>query len=171
MPQRTATRGPRADDDKLWWWELVDRVLTRCDVVASSAKRRNYFEELYVEFTRPGVWATFPEVLPVLQQLHQRYRLGIISNFDGRLRTVLAQLQIDRFFDHIEISSETGADKPARQIFERALTLANCPADLALHVGDDPELDWRGGAEAGLHVFRLDRAKNTLRDLYPLLSI
>jgi hypothetical protein len=38
-----------------------------------------------------------------------------------------------------------------------------------LHVGDDPERDWRAAAAAGLSIFKLDRNKNSLRDLLALL--
>ena len=38
-------------------------------------------------------------------------------------------------------------------------------ADEVLHVGDDPERDWKAAAAAGLLVFRLDRPRNSLRDL------
>jgi hypothetical protein len=34
-----------------------------------------------------------------------------------------------------------------------------------LHAGDDPERDWNAAAAAGLAVFRLERPKNSLRDL------
>jgi FMN phosphatase YigB (HAD superfamily) len=34
-----------------------------------------------------------------------------------------------------------------------------------LHVGDDPERDWKGASAAGLSIFKLDRKRNSLRDL------
>jgi FMN phosphatase YigB (HAD superfamily) len=34
-----------------------------------------------------------------------------------------------------------------------------------LHVGDDPQRDWEAARTAGLSIFRLDRPKNSLRDL------
>ena len=38
-------------------------------------------------------------------------------------------------------------------------------ANEVLHVGDDPERDWKAAKAAGLLVFRLDRSRNSLRDL------
>ena len=38
-------------------------------------------------------------------------------------------------------------------------------ADEVLHVGDDPERDWKAATAAGLTVFRLDRRRNSLREL------
>jgi FMN phosphatase YigB (HAD superfamily) len=43
--------------------------------------------------------------------------------------------------------------------------------DEVLHVGDDPERDWKAAKEAGLSVFRLERAKNSLQDLRASLKL
>jgi hypothetical protein len=34
-----------------------------------------------------------------------------------------------------------------------------------MHVGDDPERDWKAAAAAGLSVFKLERPRNSLIDL------
>lgn len=81
------------------------------------------------------------EVVDVLEKLGPQFRLAVISNFDGRLRMILEQLGIAKFFPHIFVSSEVGADKPDPEIFRRALKFLDLPADQALHVGDDPERD------------------------------
>lgn len=165
MPSRPPSRGARPDDDEGWWRELVERVLDRCGVAPRRLDRGAYFQELYLEFTRPNVWELFPEVSEVLGRLGAQFRLGLISNFDGRLRTILGHLGLADRFDPLVISSEAGADKPDAVIFQRALALAGVEPAEALHVGDDPEDDWKGAAAAGLHVFRLERPANSLRDL------
>jgi putative hydrolase of the HAD superfamily len=165
MPARPATHWPRPDDDRAWWRELVERVLNQCEVTPPQLPRPSYFEELYHEFTQPGVWALYPEVREVLTSLRGRFRLGIISNFDGRLRPILANLGIADDFADIIISSETGAEKPDTWIFQQALGTARIAPSEALHVGDDPVRDWQGAAAAGLHVFHLERPVNSLRDL------
>ena len=170
MPSRVATRVGRADDDRGWWRELVGRVLARCDVAAGALDRDAYFAELYDEFTRPGVWELFPEVRAVLEALHPHYRLGVISNFDGRLRAILRHLGIAHYFQPIVISSEVGADKPDRWIFQHALEIAGCAPSDALHVGDDPVRDWQAAAAAGFRCFRLERPANSLRDLHGWLA-
>ena len=109
-----------------------------------------------------------PEVSEVLEQLRPRFQLAVISNFDGRLRFILQHLGISNYFSHIFISSELGADKPDPEIFRRALKVMHLDANEVLHVGDDPERDWKAAKEAGLLVFRLDRPKNSLRDLLKL---
>jgi FMN phosphatase YigB (HAD superfamily) len=41
--------------------------------------------------------------------------------------------------------------------------------DEALHVGDDPERDWKAASTAGLAIFRLERGKNSLSYLIQML--
>jgi putative hydrolase of the HAD superfamily len=110
-------------------------------------------------------------VLEVLEQVRPHFQLAVISNFDSRLRFILQHLGISNYFSYIFISSELGADKPDPEIFRRALKIMQLNADEVLHVGDDPERDWKAAKAAGLLVFRLDRPRNSLRDLLSTHSL
>src|SRR6266705_6898021 len=169
MPQRAAIDGPRENDDKGWWRQLVDRVLEQVAPSLGELDRDNFFEIAYEHFAEAGVWELYPDVAEVLEKLRPRFRLAVISNFDGRLRFILQHLGISKFFSHIFISSEIGADKPDPEIYRRALKFVNLKPDQVLYVGDDPDRDWRAAAEAGLLVFRLDRQKDSLCDLITML--
>jgi len=168
MPRRPAIDGPRENDDKGWWRELVGRVLDQVAHSLSELDRDNFFEIAYEHFAEAGVWQLYPEVPEVLQQLRPRFQLAVVSNFDGRLRFILQQLGISNYFSYIFISSELGADKPDPEIFRRALEIIHLDANEVLEVGDDPERDWKAAKAAGLLVFRLDRPNNSLRDLLKL---
>jgi putative hydrolase of the HAD superfamily len=168
MPRRLAIDGPREDDDKGWWRELVGHVFDQVAPSLSELDRENFFEVAYEHFAEAGVWQLYPEVPEVLEQLRERFQLAVISNFDGRLRLILQNLGISKYFAHVFISSELGADKPDPEIFRRALNLIHLNGDEVLHVGDDPERDWKAAKEAGLLVFQLARPKNSLRDLLNL---
>ena len=165
MPPRAAIDGPRENDDKGWWRELVDLVLDEVAPSLGEFDRDNFFEVAYEHFAEAGVWALYPEIFSVLEKLEPHFQLAVISNFDGRLRFILEQLGISKFFAHIFISSEIGADKPDPEIYRRALKFMNLKPDQVLYVGDDPDRDWKAAAAAGLSVFELDREKNSLRDL------
>jgi putative hydrolase of the HAD superfamily len=171
MPPRPASRAARPDDDKGWWRELVDRVLDRCHAEEGgkdgkgALDRDAYFQDVYAEFSQPGVWQLFPETLETLDALAPHFALGIISNFDSRLRAILGHLGIADRFQHLVISSEVGADKPDPWIFHRALALAEVSADEVLYAGDDPMRDWQGGEALGWRTFRLERPGNSLRDV------
>jgi putative hydrolase of the HAD superfamily len=171
MPRRAAIDGPRQNDDKGWWRELVGLVLDQVAPSLSEFDRDNFFEIAYEHFAEAGVWELYPEVPGVLEQLQPRFQLAVVSNFDGRLRLILQHLGISKFFAHIFISSEIGADKPDSEIFQRGLKLIDLKPNEVLHVGDDPQRDWEAASAAGLSIFRLDRPKNSLRDLLTALRL
>src|SRR5947209_5422119 len=165
MPSRAAIEGARENDDKNWWRQIVDLVIDEVAPTLDELDRDNFFEIAYEHFAEAGVWELYPEVPEVLENLAPRFQLAVISNFDGRLRIILERLGISKFFRHVFISSELGADKPNPEIFRRALQVIQTPPNEVLHVGDDPKRDWKAAATAGLSIFELDRKRNTLRDL------
>lgn len=165
MPARPAIDGPREDDDKGWWRALVYRVLEQVAPGLDALDRDAFFEGAYGHFAEPGVWDLYPEVAEVLVALKRRFDLNVISNFDGRLRMIFEHLGVSQFFSHVFLSSELGADKPDPEIYRRALEVAGLRPNETLHVGDDPVRDWAGAAAAGLSVVRLERPRNSLRDL------
>ena len=150
MPRRVAINGPRENDDKDWWRMLVDVVLNDVALSLNQLDRDNFFEIAYEHFAEASVWELYPEVLEVLERLSPRFQLAVISNFDGRLRMILEQLGVSKFFRHIFLSSELGADKPDPEIFRRALNFMQLESNEVLHVGDDPERDWEAASAAGL---------------------
>ena len=169
MPPRPAVDGPREDDDKGWWREIVERVLDDVDPELEELDRDNFFEIAYEHFTEAGVWEIYPEVEEVLAQLHPRFPLAVVSSFDARLRMILERLGISKYFSHVFVSSELGVDKPNPEIFRRALQFINRQPNEVLHAGDDPERDWKAARAVGLEVFELKRPENSLRDLLRLL--
>jgi putative hydrolase of the HAD superfamily len=171
MPPRPPIDGPRPDDDKGWWRELVELVLGQVAPALNQLDRDNFFEVAYEHFAEAGVWELYPETPEVLEHLGSRFQLDVISNFDGRLRFILEHLGISRFFHQIFISSELGADKPDPEIYRRALAFIRLEPSEVLHVGDDPERDWKGATAARLSIFQLDRRKNSLRDLLEHLKL
>ena len=168
---RPAIDRPRDDDDKPWWRNLLAAVLGRIASVPTNFNRNEFFELAYVHFAKPGVWALYPEVRDVLEQIAPKFRLAIISNFDRRLHVILRHLAIMSYFENIFISSELGADKPDPEIYRRALASSRCRSTEAIHVGDDPERDWKAASRAGMKIFKLDRRKNSLCDLPEYLGI
>ena len=165
MLRRPPIDGPRENDDKGWWRELVGHVFDQVAPSLTEFDRDNFFEVAYEHFAEAGVWKLYPEVPEVLERLQSNFELAVISNFDGRLRLILQHLGISKYFTYIFISSELGADKPDPEIFRRAITMMHLKADEVLHIGDDPERDWKAAKVAGLSVFQLDRPRNSLYDL------
>jgi len=161
---RIESDGPRPDDDRGWWLEVVTRALVHGGYAVQPMDE--YFERLYRSFALPGAWKLFPEVPEVLTTLQSHgVRLGIISNFDRRLYEVLGHLEIGERFEHIIISSEVGSDKPAPRIFLEAARRFGVDPKEILHIGDDPERDGEGAKGVGMEVMLVEHKERGLRTL------
>jgi putative hydrolase of the HAD superfamily len=114
------------------------------------------------------MWELHDDVLPCLAAVRPKARLAVISNFDGRLRTILRNLGVADFFEHLFISSEVGAEKPSPEIFRQALATMDVDPSACLHVGDDEVRDGNGARQAGLAVFLVDRPGRSLQDVAKL---
>src|SRR5260370_39563000 len=112
MPPRAAIDGPRENDDKDWWRELVDLVLDQAAPCLSELDYDNFFEVAYEHFAEAGVWELYPEGPDVLQELAPRFQLAIISNFDGRFLFILHHLGISKFFSPLFIPFHIHPPKP-----------------------------------------------------------
>jgi putative hydrolase of the HAD superfamily len=129
------------------WFEIVNQSFAG---LTRTPLSEILFADLYSHFGRAEAWRIFDDVLPALESLRSRgLKLGIISNWDERLRPLLHELKLDRFFQTIVISCEAGACKPSATIFNRAAEFLGFPPASILHIGDDPVLDVAGAKSAG----------------------
>ena len=137
----------------------------------------SFFDRIYEKFRGSQGWMLFPETFGVLKQLKNiGLKLGIISNFDSRIYSVLESLGIRDLFDAVTISSETGYPKPNREIFEAAVRALSVPASSVLLVGDSPDDDVLPAIRAGLSAVLIDRrdrqaARTQLRRITSLTDV
>jgi putative hydrolase of the HAD superfamily len=161
-------------DQRHWWKDVVHRVFSEVGMVENFD---DFFDRVYDTFRDGQGWTLFPETLEALKQLRDLgLKLGIISNFDTRIYSVLDSLGIRRFFDTVTISSETGYSKPDPEIFESAVRDLGVPATAVLLVGDSPHDDVEPAMRAGLAAILIDRknrysAKSALRRISSLKEV
>ncbi len=137
------------------WANLVDATFGELVHPPPSV---TFFPELYNRFSDTDAWRVFEDVFPVLEDLKSRgIALGIISNWDERLRPLLRGLKLDRYFDVIVVSCEAGAHKPSPTIFEQACSALSAHPANTLHVGDNFEMDVAGARAAGMQARWLRR--------------
>ena len=137
------------------WAALVDATFGG---LVQRPPSETFFAALYERFAEPEVWHVFEDVIPTLEALRSRgFKLGVVSNWDERLRPLLRKLKLTGYFDAVVVSCEAGACKPSPVIFrEAARALGLRPAQI-LHVGDSREADVRGARAAGGHALWLRR--------------
>lgn len=136
------------------WRKLVQKCFSSIGSVSTQL-----FDAVYERFAEPDVWRIYDDVRPSLSELHQRgYRLGIISNWDLRLQSLLDRFDLSRYFDSVILSVDVGATKPSSLIFQHAVRALGMRPEELLHVGDSFEEDVEGARKAGLHAVLLDRS-------------
>src|SRR5215217_121376 len=141
--------------ERLWWFDVVHNVFYR---VGMFKRFDEFFDRVFDVFEDPASWRLYPETVATLTQLKAwGIELGIISNFDSRLFSVMRGLNILEAFNTVTISSLARAAKPAPQIFQLALDKHAVDSHEALHVGDSMRDDVEGARKAGLHAVLLDR--------------
>jgi len=111
----------------------------------------------------------------ILQAVRKRgYKIGLISN-TGRspgsaLRQLLDDYGILRYFDATIFSNEVMRRKPDRAIFDRAARMLGTENEAVVHVGDNPEADFWGARNAGMHAILLDKTPPA-HDQWPSQSL
>jgi putative hydrolase of the HAD superfamily len=139
------------DRERRRWQAIVAQVL---DDVRDPAA---CFAELYDHFAQPAAWRCEPGTSQLLKRLHDAgFALAIASNYDHRLRAVIAGLPELTCISTIVISSEVGWRKPAPAFFSHfAASLGQAPG-CVLYVGDDLVNDFEGARQAGLQALLFD---------------
>jgi len=129
-------------------WKKILRASVEAGGLPKGFPFEDYFEEVYAHFARPDAWREFPETEKALAGLRQRgLRIGILSNWDPRLRQVLAGFDWREQLHAVLISEEVGTEKPDPGIFRKAEQTGGWIAQECALIGDDPVSD-QGGAEA-----------------------
>jgi putative hydrolase of the HAD superfamily len=148
-----------------WWWAIAAQTFQQAGVLNQFTDFSRFFTTLYDHFATAEPWFVYPDICPSLQHWHtQGIELGVVSNFDSRLYTVLPALGLAEFFTSVTISTEVGAAKPDPKVFAVALSKHNCPASAAWHVGDSFREDYEGAKAAGLRGIWLKRPDSSATD-------
>lgn len=92
----------------------------------------------------------FPEVPEVLQAIHTKYPLGLITNGPADVqRQEIATLKVGHYFDYILIEGEMGMGKPHPSVMRQAEQVAGCQGSEILFVGNSYAHDMVPAVEIG----------------------
>lgn len=122
----------------------------------------------------------YDDVLPCLERLQRRYRLGAISNGNASIEHV----GLSDLIEHAVSPSEVQVAKPDPQIYHHLAQRFGAPPEQIVYVGDHPEYDVVGAIDAGFHAVWINREQvdwpedlprpehevNNLHELEALLS-
>ena len=112
----------------------IDSIATYCDNAARSC---------------------IDEAKPVLEKLHERYPMMLVSNFYGNIDEVLRDYGIRHLFKGIIESAVVGVRKPNPTLFRLGVDALELRPDEVLVVGDSLNKDIQPSEALGCHVLWL----------------
>lgn len=133
--------------------KLTEFILNRLDVHLPAEVKSNLVKDFKAAiFNDPP--PLVKDAKRVLESLHGRYGIGLISNSGvtpGRnLRQVLNNHKVLQYFSCTVFSDEVGYHKPHPIIFRKAIGKLQVEASDAIHVGDILEADVVGAKAVGM---------------------
>jgi HAD superfamily hydrolase (TIGR01509 family) len=120
--------------------------------LADEAERRLAAGRVAGEHRRANLWSrAADDAAETLSGLRTRgYRIGVISNADGRVRGLLEAAGLAGLLEFVVDSAEIGVEKPDPRIFHAATERLGLPPAACAYVGDIYEIDVLGAEKAGL---------------------
>jgi REG-2-like HAD superfamily hydrolase len=152
-----------------WWKHLVKQTFQ--DTVTYNTLDVSILdavaEHLLELYKTSECWKTVKGAKGLLACLNTlNIPVGVISNNDERLETVLKTMKLHQYFQFVITSYCAGFEKPDSRIFQLALCkLGNrsIKPNEALHVGNVPETDYIGALKAGWNAALVHQnAKNVV---------
>jgi putative hydrolase of the HAD superfamily len=139
-----------------FWRDYFMTVIRSCGVPpervedASRTLRRLHHEDHLWTWIQEGA----PEALRRVSEMG--YRLGIVSNADGRVEALLQRLGLAELVEFVIDSHAVGVSKPDPRIFRMGAERLGLAPERVLYVGDLYAIDVIGSRAAGLQPLLLD---------------
>ncbi len=150
------------------FWRITLSRASGWDVERPTAER---FLALIRE--RPGFNRLYSDSRRCLEELQSEgRRLAVVSNSssEAHCRAILHETGILPFFEKVLSSGTEGVEKPAPEIFHRAVARMKVRPDEAFYVGNLAFTDAQAAREAGLEAIWLNRAGTGMSDEPPEIT-
>lgn len=154
----------------------LDEMIRRGEEGTDASRWRFYFQEILRAIGTDGesistiidrlesrhaernLWCRVRDhTVEALDELRRRgYRLGVISNSDGRIESLLESVGLLSRFDFVIDSQLVGVEKPDPRIFLMGCQRLGLRPDEVMYVGDIYEIDVVGARNAGLRAVLID---------------
>ena len=138
--------------DHSFWWMFYSQLLAKIGLNDDSVR-----DHLVSSIRQSANWDIMPPgTREQLLRIGARYRIGVISNADGKIEDVLRRCNIADCFRTITDSGLVGYEKPHPEIFRQALLAMNAAPEESLYVGDLYSVDYLGATGAGMQAILMD---------------
>ncbi|CAD7003597.1 rhythmically expressed gene 2 protein [Ceratitis capitata] len=175
-----------------WWHQLIGNTFTDSGSSIPDEKLANLSNHLIELYKTSLCWQNCNGSVDLLNYLRLQQQLatnhndaevddnrtrhkssialGVISNFDPRLDTLLRNLKIKHYFDFTLNSYDCNVEKPNPEIFHLAMRMSeleNLMPEECLHIGDGPTTDYLAAKNVGWNsVLIHEQNANYLRQKY-----
>ena len=147
-PTRSSTleyAGARAEQSESFRRRLTTRFLGSIDELAAVEARAARY------WSYPPT-ALYPDVVPCLEALEGRFRLGVIANQPSSVRQAMERDGLTRFFEVWGVSDDLGLQKPDPRLFSHVLSTAGVSPARSVMLGDRLDYDVRPAKAAGMRA-------------------
>ncbi|KAG5884563.1 hypothetical protein JTB14_006590 [Gonioctena quinquepunctata] len=155
-----------------WWNMVVKGTFKDAKFNLDDKKLDAVAANLLEVYKTSACWQQCYGVMGLLSYLRSTgVAMGVISNFDPRLNSILINTKLRHYFQFVSTSYDVGIEKPDARIFEEAMfvsKLKDLEPQECLHVGDRASLDYSGAISAGWNgVLIDDRNPDVIKSKYP----
>lgn len=135
-------------DNEVIRTQRFTKVLAGFDIVDEKLSAALSYEYLY---GCPKKCNLVPHAIEVLDYLSKNYKLTVVTNgFEEIQHVKLSSGNITHYFDHVITSQKAGYKKPAREIFDYALSVNNLACHEVIMIGDNLVTDIGGARNASI---------------------
>ena len=155
---KTAT-SESSDTRRNFMSHIWSRAWSAANLIAPDENKFNeWTKRIEEQHERINLWRKAPlDAHQALTKLMgDGYVLGVVSNADGRVASLLAESDMAKYFKTILDSHIEGIEKPSPEIFERALARMELKPDETVFLGDFYSVDIVGARRAGLGAVLMD---------------
>ena len=142
--------------------EIIKETLLRSGV--ESVDAIYYSNESFNEFFKiRNKVQLYTDAKKILERLYREVIIGALSNGNADLEII----GISNFFKFSLSAKDVKSNKPSPPHFIKALELADCEAQEALHIGDCPVNDIGGARNCNFNTIWFNCDKNKWDEIFP----
>lgn len=140
--------------DHSFWWMFYTHLTEQLGIEDESVR-----DSLVAATRTSSNWDNMPSgTRAALERIGNKFRIGVISNADGKIAELLDRCGIAECFLSIIDSGIVGREKPDPVIFQAALDELDATPQESLYVGDVYSVDYLGATGAGMQAMLFDVA-------------
>lgn len=138
------------EQDKFIWQQFASGVV---EAVTGRPPSHTLTDQIYNAFARGSSRKVYEGFSPTVEKLKKMgIYIGVFTNNDVRIHSVLQELNLTSYFDIVLTAGEVGYKKPAPEAFKALLAHSNTAPDETLFIGDSLKHDYYGAKQLGLHA-------------------